>query len=90
MYDLKNLSLIFELQDVILHERLAMFTPSVEAVNDSNTFLVSKPRKILEDGKFVNKVPWITGVLSEEGLLYALGKFCSISSSIVTLLCKLY
>ena len=51
-----------------------MFTPSVEAVNDSNTFLVSKPRSILEDGKLVNKVPWITGVLSEEGLLYALGE----------------
>ncbi|CAG7830460.1 unnamed protein product [Allacma fusca] len=59
--------------DVILHDRLAMFTPSVESVNDSQTFLLSNPRKILEDGKFVNKVPWLTGILSEEGLLYALG-----------------
>jgi hypothetical protein len=46
----------------------------VETVQDENTFLPARPNDILRLGQ-INRVPWITGVTSEEGLLVSAGIF---------------
>jgi carboxylesterase type B len=48
---------------------LAIFAPTLEAVVDENTFLSKHPHKILESGE-QNDVPWMTGLNSDEGLLF--------------------
>jgi carboxylesterase type B len=55
----------------VIGDRLALFAPTIERVNDSLAFLTDHPRVLLEQGKVANPVPWITGVNSEEGLIYA-------------------
>ena len=47
---------------------MSVFVPTVEIINDSDSFLVESPEKIMKKGNF-NKVPWLTGVTSEEGLI---------------------
>jgi carboxylesterase type B len=63
--------LYFQLQNEFIGDRLALFSPTVEAVNDSSAFLAEHPRRLLEEGRVANPVPWIVGVNSEEGLIYA-------------------
>ncbi len=45
-----------------------IFTPTIEAVNDSLAFIVEDPQQTLERGDF-SKVPLIMGVNADEGLL---------------------
>lgn len=44
-----------------------IFTPTVEAINDSLAFIAEDPQRTLEKGDF-SKVPLIMGVNSDEGL----------------------
>ncbi|CAL8090398.1 unnamed protein product [Orchesella dallaii] len=50
--------------------RPMVFTPTVEAVNDSSAFLIEDPLKSLEKGNF-GKIPWIMGINADEGLLFS-------------------
>ncbi|OXA51774.1 esterase E4 [Folsomia candida] len=54
-----------------LRESIAIFKPSVEVdIRDGNTFLAEKPTEMAKRGDFT-KVPWVTGVNSEEGLVFS-------------------
>jgi len=50
--------------------RPMIFTPTVEAVNDSTAFLIEDPLKTLESGNF-EATPLIMGVNQDEGLLFS-------------------
>jgi len=52
---------------------LGKYAPSVEAVIDDTTFLPYEPLEMLKNGSFA-KVPWLTGVDSQEGMPFSLGK----------------
>jgi len=53
---------------------MSVFVPSVEKLEkDVHSFLVEYPEEIMRKGTF-NKVPWITGVNSEEGLITSTSK----------------
>lgn len=59
---------LFCLQDP-LREAITIYKPSVEIpIDDGNTFLTEHPRKLAVKGDY-NKVPWIFGVNSDEGLI---------------------
>lgn len=49
-----------------------MFPPVAEKVDD-NYFINDTPTNIIEQGR-ASDVPWITGVVSEEGLLMTAGR----------------
>lgn len=51
-----------------------IFTPTIEAVNDSLAFIAEDPLQTLKRGNF-NKVPLIMGVNADEGLLQSSCKF---------------
>lgn len=59
----------------VLHPRLDVFGPTAESgypnENDTDTFLAEHPREILQRGEIQSPVPMISGVNSEEGLIYA-------------------
>ncbi|CAL8081027.1 unnamed protein product [Orchesella dallaii] len=59
----------------VLHPRLDVFAPTAESgypnENDTDTFLTEHPRDILRRGEVRTKVPMISGVNAEEGLIYA-------------------
>jgi len=67
------------LQKEFVGDRLALFSPTVETVNDSSTFLTDHPRRLLKEGRVANPVPWVVGVNSEEGLIYAASKSLPLS-----------
>ncbi|CAG7704399.1 unnamed protein product, partial [Allacma fusca] len=52
------------------HKQGRLFAPTIEAVSDSEAFLTRHPLNILENG-LAHRVPWITGVVADEGLLPA-------------------
>ncbi|CAG7822766.1 unnamed protein product [Allacma fusca] len=54
----------------LLSSPLAQYSPSVETIIDDDTFLHANPYRILKSGNF-SRVPWLTGVNSEEGLVYS-------------------
>jgi len=58
------------LKTVLLHP-LAIYAPSVESVLDENTFLTDEPYSLMKNGGIVNKVPWLTGVNADDGLIYS-------------------
>ena len=47
---------------------MTLFVPTVETVKDERTFLGEQPEEVLKSGDF-NKVPFLTGVNSHEGLI---------------------
>lgn len=55
----------------LLHHPLAIYAPTAEAVADSNTFIGTEPLALMVNGSGMNYVPWLTGVNSEDGLLYS-------------------
>jgi carboxylesterase type B len=57
----------------MLIDRYAFFSPTKESKDGPESFLVESPHKLVEDGKVSNKVPWLTGVNSSEGLIYLIG-----------------
>jgi carboxylesterase type B len=57
----------FGLQDQ-LRDPKTVFVPSVETIHGPQSFLVETPEQILKKGNF-SKIPWLTGVNSEEGLI---------------------
>jgi carboxylesterase type B len=57
-----------------LRERISLFTPTIETVDDDEAFLTEDPLEVLKSGK-INKVPIIAGVNSDEGLITSAGKF---------------
>jgi carboxylesterase type B len=64
------------LQDPIMNP-LEIFAPSIEeTTNNSNIFLSQHPYDILKAGK-ASKVPILTGLNSEEGLLVTASKLMS-------------
>ncbi|CAG7727296.1 unnamed protein product [Allacma fusca] len=58
------------------HKSGTLFRPSVEAVNDSETFIAQHPLGIVENG-LAHKVPWMAGVTADEGLLASAGYYSS-------------
>ncbi|CAG7835739.1 unnamed protein product [Allacma fusca] len=50
------------------HKSGTLFRPTVEAGNDSETFLAQDPLDVVKQGK-AHRVPWITGVTGDEGLI---------------------
>lgn len=67
-----NVNSVFNLQDV-LHDSLAVFAVTVETIKDENAFLTEDPAVLLQKGRIENRVPWITGVNAEEGLILSAG-----------------
>jgi carboxylesterase type B len=57
-----------------LRERISLFTPTIETVDDDEAFLTEDPLEVLKSGN-INKVPIIAGVNSDEGLITSAGKF---------------
>lgn len=51
-----------------------LFKPVIEAVNDNEAFLTEHPLDIVATGRAM-RIPWMTGVVSHEGLLGSLGLF---------------
>ena len=48
------------------------FRPTVESINDDETFLAEHPLSVVASGK-QHKVPWLTGITADEGLLSSIG-----------------
>ena len=70
-----NAFIVFFILQNILLDPLSIFAPSIEAVVDQNTFLHKHPYEILKAGE-QNDVPWITGLNSDEGLLFTASMNC--------------
>jgi hypothetical protein len=49
-----------------------MFGPTIEVIDDKHAFLSEDPLITLQKGNF-QKIPWITGVNSHEGLFGSAG-----------------
>lgn len=56
-----------------IHESLALFKPSLELVQNDNTFITESPFRLLAQGKFA-QVPFMTGVNSHEGIIFSASK----------------
>jgi hypothetical protein len=56
-----------------LTSRKSFFTPVKESIGGKEPFLTETPHKLVEEGKVVSKVPWITGVNSGDGLIFLMG-----------------
>ncbi|CAL8105116.1 unnamed protein product [Orchesella dallaii] len=67
---LKIVQTHLEYRTVLLHP-LAIYAPSIEAVLDENTFLTDEPLSLMKNGGIASHVPWLTGVNSEDGLIYS-------------------
>ena len=52
---------------------MAIFAVTVEKVHDENAFLTEDPYVLLQKGRIENPVPWINGVVAEEGLILSAG-----------------
>ena len=52
---------------------IAIFAPTAEAIDDEDTFLSDSPLNLVQQGKF-RPIPWLTGVLADEGLIFSAGK----------------
>jgi juvenile-hormone esterase len=50
------------------HKNGYLLRPTIEAVNDSETFLAEHPLKVIAEGR-ASRVPWMSGLVAEEGLL---------------------
>jgi len=58
-----------------LREVISVFVPTIEKyIPDGKTFLAEDPKVLLENGMFT-KVPLLTGVDSEEGLINSAGLY---------------
>lgn len=55
-----------------LYDELAVFGPTIESGNDNDTFLNENPIYLMD--KAVD-LPWLNGVNSHEGLLFAASKY---------------
>lgn len=60
------------MQDV-LHDSKAVFAATVETIDDGSAFLTTDPLELLRKSRIENRVPWITGVNAEEGLILSAG-----------------
>lgn len=49
-----------------------MYGPIVEQVKDEKAFLTEEPETLLKEGNF-NHVPWISGINSADGIIFANG-----------------
>lgn len=71
----RRLAEVFRGTHDVLHPRLDNFGPTIESgfphENDTDTFLSEHPRDILRRGEVKTRVPMISGVNAEEGLIYA-------------------
>jgi len=56
----------------VLENPSILFGPVVETGNPSG-FLLESPAELYRKGKVAN-IPWMTGILRDEGDLYTLGK----------------
>lgn len=61
-----------------MSEKITLFTPTIEAVKNKNTFIGEEPLKLMTSGNF-NKVPLIIGVNEHEGLLFSTGNIYNYS-----------
>jgi hypothetical protein len=66
--------LLYHVQN-LLNDRLAFFTPTVESPSeDDEAFMLERPEILINSGRIASKVPWMTGVTSEEGLIFLMGE----------------
>lgn len=77
-----------------MREKVTLFVPTIETVQDKNAFIVEEPLESLMSGRF-NKVPIIVGVNEEEGILSSSSNHISkmfplIYEEIVSLICIIF
>jgi hypothetical protein len=46
------------------------FVPTIESNNTEQAFISEPPYQLMSEGKFTNKVPYLTGFTESEGALY--------------------
>jgi len=63
-------------QNALASGKRSAFGPTIESVMNNNTFLPAHPLELMKSQK-INKVPWMTGVNAEEGLVYLIREFIS-------------
>jgi carboxylesterase type B len=52
----------------MLRDPISVYVPSIEAIKDSDAFIVEHPAEAIKKGS-ISRVPWMTGVTSHEGLI---------------------